>query len=70
MINRKLLAGAAMLGIAVSLAGCIAVGGSDQVTKPTLGRQLIDLKAVRDAGAIDEQQFQQARNNLLNSLRA
>ena len=43
------------------LPGCIAVGGTDQHIKPTLGRQLIDLKQARDTGAIDEGQYENAK---------
>ena len=47
------------------LTGCIAVGGTEQHNNPTLGRQLIDLKQARDTGALDEQQYQHARQELL-----
>jgi hypothetical protein len=47
------------------LSGCIAVGGTEQHNQPTLGRQLIDLKLARDTGAIDEQQYQHAKSDLL-----
>lgn len=47
------------------LTGCIAVGGTEQHTQPTLGRQLLDLKLARDTGAIDEEQYQHARKDLL-----
>jgi hypothetical protein len=47
------------------LTGCIAVGGTEQHTQPTLGRQLLDLKLARDTGAIDEDQYQHARKDLL-----
>ena len=47
------------------LPGCIAVGGTDQHIKPTLGRQLIDLKQARDTGAIDEGQYENAKKELL-----
>jgi hypothetical protein len=69
-MNRRLWGGIVLLALSAVMTGCIAVGGNDHVTKPTLGRQLIDLKTARDAGAIDEQQYEQARTNLLNSVRA
>jgi hypothetical protein len=47
------------------LPGCIAVGGTDQHIKPTLGRQLIDLKQARDTGAIDDGQYENAKKELL-----
>ena len=56
---------AALTLAAALLPGCIAVGGTDQHIKPTLGRQLIDLKQARDTGAIDEDQYQNAKKELL-----
>jgi hypothetical protein len=47
------------------LPGCIAVGGTEQHNQPTLGHQLIDLKQARDTGAIDEDQYQNAKHELL-----
>jgi hypothetical protein len=47
------------------LPGCIAVGGTEQHVRPTLGRQLIDLKQARDTGAIDEAQYQNAKKEML-----
>ena len=46
--------------------GCIAVGGNEHYTKPTLGRQLMDLKTARDTGAIGEQEYEQAKDDLLH----
>lgn len=48
-------------------AGCIAVGGSDHYTKPTVGRQLMDLKTSRETGAISAQEYEQAKSKLLSS---
>ena len=50
---------------AMVLAGCIAVGGNEHYTKPTLGRQLMDLKTARDTGAISEQEYEHAKDDLL-----
>ena len=47
------------------VSGCIAVGGNEHYTKPTLGRQLMDLKTARDTGAIGEQEYEQAKDDLL-----
>ena len=46
-------------------AGCIATGGNTQHIQPTLGRQLVDLKQARDSGAIDEEQYQCKKKELL-----
>ena len=48
------------------VSGCIAVGGNEHYTKPTLGRQLMDLKTARDTGAIAEQEYEQAKEDLLH----
>jgi hypothetical protein len=50
---------------AAMLAGCIAVGGNEHYTKPTLGRQLMDLKTARDTGAVSEQEYEHAKEDLL-----
>ena len=47
------------------VSGCIAVGGNEHYTKPTLGRQLMDLKTARDTGAIDQQEYDHAKEDLL-----
>ena len=42
---------ASVLVVATALlSGCIAVGGTDNYTKPTMGKQLMDLKTARDYG--------------------
>lgn len=35
--------------------------------RPSVGRQLMDLKAARDRGDISEQQYQRARQDIINS---
>jgi hypothetical protein len=62
----KLLLCGAML-----LAGCISISGGERtvreetVTTPTLGQQLLDLKADYDRGRISEQEYNQRRQRLL-----
>ena len=51
---------------AILVPGCIAVGGNEHYTKPTLGRQLMDLKTARDTGAVGEQEYEQAKDDLLH----
>ena len=64
-LSRTVLIGlVAFLGS--TLSGCIAVGGSDHYTKPTLGRQLMDLKSARETGAINDDEYQQAKDHLLH----
>ncbi len=47
--------------------GCVAVGGARKCEPPTLGKQLIDLKAARDAGAITEAEYDAAKSRMLAS---
>jgi hypothetical protein len=54
--------GAALL---IQLGGCIAVGGNDRFTTPTLGQQLKDLKSARDCGAVSDSEYKQAKEDLL-----
>jgi Trk-type K+ transport system membrane component len=62
----KLLLCGAML-----LSGCISISGGERtvreetVTTPTLGQQLLDLKADYDKGRISEQEYHQRRQRLL-----
>ena len=44
------------------------VGGGDkkEVEKATVGQQLVDLKAARDAGAITEAEYQTQKAKLLS----
>jgi hypothetical protein len=60
---------AVALSTMLLFSGCLAlqVGGGDkqQVEKATVGKQLIDLKAARDAGAITDAEYQTERAKLL-----
>ena len=50
------------------LSGCVLAVGvpdSEVKTKPTLGRQLSDLKRARDSGALSEEEYQAAKKRLL-----
>ena len=62
----------AALGIAALAAlllnGCIiALGVPDKEvkTRPTLGKQLSDLKQARDSGALTEEEYQTAKKRLV-----
>ena len=56
---------AALLG----LSGCIVVSdNSNDPQTPTVGRELRDLKAARDDGAIDPGQYHDARQKVLARL--
>ena len=54
------------LAAVAALQGCVAVGGTTRSDSPTLGKQLIDLKAAFDSGAINETEYQTAKQQLLN----
>lgn len=47
--------------------GCMSIGGGDHrdVKAHTLGKELEDLKAAHDHGAISDQEFEQAKARLL-----
>lgn len=65
--GRRLPAIAALTATATlaTAPGCIAVGGARHQDTPTLGRQLIDLKAAYDGGAMSEAEYNAARQQLL-----
>ena len=65
--NRRLLPACALLGAATALQGCVAVGGTARHECPTVGRQLIDLKAALDAGAMTEAEYASAKQQLLTA---
>lgn len=51
------------------LSGCIVVSDhSTDPRPPTVGRELRDLKVARDEGAIEPEQYQDARGKLLARL--
>jgi hypothetical protein len=47
------------------LSGCIAINEREHYNKPTLGRQLMDLKTARDTGAISETEYNAAKEGLI-----
>ena len=55
----------------VLLSGCISISSGERtvreetVATPTLGQQLMDLKADYDRGAISQQEYNQRRQRLL-----
>lgn len=57
------------LAAVAALGGCVAVGGSRSMTQPTVGRELIDLKAAHEAGAIDAAEYAAAKQRLLEGER-
>jgi hypothetical protein len=59
-----------VLAATVLFTGCLAfqVGGGDKKEwqKPTVGQQLIDLKAAKDTGAISDSEYQTQKAKLLS----
>ena len=53
--------------IMVSLTGCVglSIGSGDSRPTPTVGQQLIDLQKAKDAGAINDQQYEAKKAQLL-----
>jgi hypothetical protein len=62
---RRTLPACALAGAVATLPGCIAVGGTARHESPTLGRQLIDLKAAYDSGALSESEYTAAKSQIL-----
>lgn len=56
------------LAAATLLTGCIGLtfgGGERKSVSPTVGQQLIDLKAAKDSGAISDSEFEAQKTKLL-----
>ena len=52
--------------LATMTSGCVvALGNKVPENKPTLGKQLTDLKEARDKGAMSEDEYQAARKRLM-----
>ncbi len=68
-MKKSLIPFAAGLSALLLLSGCVALGtGSKTITeKPTLGQQLVDLQKAKDAGAINDTEFQAQKAKLLQS---
>ncbi len=65
-VRMAALALTAAVLIGGTLPACVAVGGSRRVEEPTVGKQLIDLKAALDVGAITESEYAAKKATLLN----
>jgi hypothetical protein len=55
--------------VCLNLSGCMLIaGGTDETRRPnTLGQELRDLKAARDDGAVNDEEYDSARHKLLAS---
>ena len=58
-----------LIAASTTLTGCVVAMGNrvppGKEGKPTLGNELTDLKQARDAGAMTEEEYQSARQRLL-----
>jgi hypothetical protein len=68
-MKKRFIPTALALSAMLLFSGCLAlqVGGGDkqQVEKATVGKQLVDLKAARDAGAITDAEYETQKAKLL-----
>ncbi len=67
-LTKKLVLLAVCAFLVISLGAC-GGGGAEvksEVTTTTVGQQLIDLKKALDAGAINQQEYEQQRKKILN----
>ena len=53
--------------LAATLSGCAIGSGKTEVTKPTLGQELIELKKAKESGAISEQEYEEMKEKLKKS---
>jgi hypothetical protein len=65
LLRDRRLPALATLGAIATLQGCVAVGGARHLEQPTVGKQLLDLKAALDAGAISQQEFDGVKARIL-----
>ena len=46
--------------------GCVSLGEWDFSRRPTIGQELLDLKAARDGGAVSHEEYETKRLQLLH----
>jgi hypothetical protein len=51
---------------ATALPGCVAVSDNSSTPRPTVGQELVDLKAAMDKGAITPAEFDQKKAQILS----
>ena len=59
----RVLSVAVLVG-AVSLGGCVAVGGSNN--RPTKGQEMMDPKTALDRGAINQADYETTKTQIMN----
>jgi hypothetical protein len=68
MRTKTIFAFVCALMLVTTLSGCVVAFGNrvpPDALKPTLGKQLTDLKQARDSGVITEDEYQTARKRLI-----
>ena len=55
-----------VVAVSFSMAGCLAIGNSPSVQKPTAGQELVDLKMALDKGAITQGEYDRRKAELLS----
>ena len=53
--------------LAATLSGCAIGTGRTDITKPTLGQELMELKKAKESGAISEQEYKEMKEQLKKS---
>ncbi|MDM8541211.1 SHOCT domain-containing protein [Desulfococcaceae bacterium HSG9] len=51
--------------LAIFLCGCVAGIGSDTIELPSVGQELIDLKKARDQGAINDEEYVELKQKIM-----
>jgi hypothetical protein len=54
-----------LAGLCLGLSGCLVIA-SDKKSMPTAGRELMDLKAAHQSGAMSDQEYEVARQRVLS----
>ena len=66
LFMKRVLSAVCAFTMATSLSGCIGLSIGSSKKTPSLGQELVDLKAALDAGAISPDEYEQKRGEILN----
>ena len=69
-MGKTILHGALLFALLFALSGCILVGKGNTTSqlKPTVGQELIDLKAAFDRKSITKEEYEKAKAAMLESV--
>jgi hypothetical protein len=62
----KKTGGLVLIALMAALNGCVFSIGSGGASNPTKGQQLIDLKNALDRGAINQQEYEQQKQQIMS----